>query len=508
MERQLHHRYDSPAGWHRTVLCLTWGILILSGGCDLIPRSRPPIPPVGVLQYDVDYLRGLPLPGSKPADGNSLHLENSPGITVTFVPLDAWPENALAPVESQTQTITVLPANSAVAPVAGLLRRARIGVVQSETQILGHAPVHEPPALLSRQVLQGILPEGVAASFRILERPDADTGALRKLEIQVRRGPGRAQETKEPAAAGISLAVSLIATGQWREAALPEADSTANAAKEQQSSVSAASALLTTETIQLTPRDLQEQDRLAVVLPSPLAVEGIVAFAALIEVKPPPRSGTDEAATYAALQKECQDRLRTAAAAGGEPAELQPGAGRRGIEDAIPLLSSPTHGRRALLYLAHETGSPLIEDIALSATDVVIDRLAQAITQEWDSGPAVDANASGWRLQKTAYQLLVELMSADQSWPELEAIAIRYTGEVGRHPAVLKEMVSEAAGAADLEQRLLLENFIYLEDISPAARTRAFEWLTAKGRAPAGFDPLAPLKERRTVLNRALQEQQ
>jgi len=46
------------------------------------------------------------------------------------------------------------------------------------------------------------------------------------------------------------------------------------------------------------------------------------------------------------------------------------------------------------------------------------------------------------------------------------------------------------------------ENFIYLEDISPAARTHAFEWLLSKGEAPDGYDPLAPLKERRAVLNR------
>ena len=150
----------------------------------------------------------------------------------------------------------------------------------------------------------------------------------------------------------------------------------------------------------------------------------------------------------------------------------------------------------------------MIEDVTLSAGGAVIDRLAYAITNECGSGPGLDPNTLGWRLEKTAYLLLVELISSDQMWPELEAIVIRYTGEVGRHPPVLKEMVSEAAGIADLEERLLQENFIYLEDISPSARTRAFEWLAAKGRAPEGYDPLASLSERRSVLNRILQEQQ
>jgi hypothetical protein len=69
-------------------------------------------------------------------------------------------------------------------------------------------------------------------------------------------------------------------------------------------------------------------------------------------------------------------------------------------------------------------------------------------------------------------------------------------------------MVSDANSVADLNQRLLQENAIYLEDISPAARTRAFEWLTTKGQAPKGYDPLATLKERRAVLNRFQQGQQ
>ncbi len=457
-----------------------------------------------MLQYDVSYSWGSPLPGNKPADSNSLRLEDSLGVTVTFAPMNRWFENTLDPVESQTRMITILPTSSAVTAVAGLLRKARVGVVQSETQILEHATTRGPAVPLSREMLHGVLPDGVGTSFRILKRPVVDAGAIRKLDIQVRRG----QEGKELPPTGVSLEISLVATGELKETVLPDADSDASSGKGQKQSVPAAPGMLTTETIVLKPWDLQEQDRLAVILPSPFDIEGIAAIVALIEVTPSPQKGTGKAVTYAALLKECQDYLRAAAEGSGEQGGPQFDAGRRGIEDAIRLVQSPTHGRRALLYLAREAAAPLIEDITLSTTDIVIDRLAYAIANECGSGPPFEPNALGWRLQKTAYQLLVELMSADQTWPELEAIAIRYTGEVGRHPPVLKEMVSEAANIADLEQRLLQENFIYLEDISPAARTRAFEWLAAKGRAPEGYDPLASLKERRSVLNRALQEQQ
>lgn len=487
---------------YRITLYLACGAALLFAACQTGTRTPSSRLAVSALQYDVSYSADSPPTGGKLADGNSPDMGDSVAITVTFVPMSAWPENTLEPVESQTRMITVLPASSAVTAVAGLLRKARAGVIQSEAQIPKHGTVGHPAALVPEETLHGVLPKGVGASFRILARSDADASAIPKLEIQVRRG----LTTGEPPRTGISLEVSLAATGQRQTAAGPEADGAANAGKKLSASV--ASGMPVTETILLKPLDLQEQDRLAVLLPSPFDVAGIAAFMALIEVKPPPQKGTSEAATYAALLKECQDDLRAEAEDGGGQGGPRFDAGRPGIEDAIRLVQSLTHRRQALLYLAREAGAPLVEDITLSSTDVVIDRLAYAVTNECESGPAIEPNTLGWRLQKTAYLLLADLTSADQAWPELEAIAIRYGGEVGRHPAVLKEMVSQAANGADLEQRLLLENSIYLEDISPAARSRAFEWLTARGRAPQGYDPLASLKERRSVLNRVQKEPQ
>ncbi len=501
MERQLNYPFDGRTGWYRVALCLACGATVLSHGCHIGRTSRATASPVSMLKYDVSYSIGSPSFGDKPVDGNSLRLEDSLSIAVTFVPMSRWPEDTLDPVESQTRMITVLPTSSAVTAVAGLLRGAKVGVVQDEAQILEQTTVRDRTSRLPGQTLRGVLPNGICASFCILKRPMAD--AVRKLEIQMRRAPSREEQGKGLSPAGVPVEISLVATGELREAALPEADSDASSGKEQRQPAPATPDMLTTETILLKPYDLQEQTRLAILLPSPFGLEKIVAFAALIEVKPLSQNGTDEAA----LLKECQEYLRSAEGS-DERAGPQADAGRRGIEDAIRLVQSPTHGRRALLYLAQEAGAPLIEDITLAATDVVVDRLAYAVANECASGPPFDPNALGWRLQKAAYQVLVELLSTDQMWPGLEAIAVRYAGEVGRHPPVLKEMVSEAAGIADLEQRLLQENLIYLEDISPAARARAFEWLAAKGHAPEGYDPLASLKERRSVLNRVPQEQQ
>ncbi len=486
---------------------MSW-MIVLSAGCH--PGLKTPSTPLpgSELQYGVSYFQG-----SSGADVNSLRIEDSRGLTVTVVALSQWHENTLKPVASQTRMITVLPASTAVAAVPRLMREARVGIIPSRTQFWGQIAVRGSEAPLPMERLRGILPNGVGAVFRIAERPTSDSSAIRMLEIQMRRRS--ATDGPEPNVPAIrqrriSLEVSFVATGHLKPAAGgPEAD---DSGKTQGSSTPDWSAAggLTTETIVLTPQDMQEQDRLAVVLPSPFEVAGLVGFAVLIEVESPPPEGTAEAAAYAALWKQCQDKLLVAPGADDEDNGPPFDAGRRGIEDALRLLPSPTHRQRALLYLAQETAAPLLEDVTLSATDIVVDHLAHAVTNECTSGPTFETAALAWRLERTAYRLLVKLLSADQSatgGPDLEAIVVRHAGEVGRHPSVLQEMVSEATSIEDLEQRLLLENFIYLEDISPAARTRAFEWLAARGRAPEGYDPLASLKERRSVLNRVLQEQ-
>jgi hypothetical protein len=65
-------------------------------------------------------------------------------------------------------------------------------------------------------------------------------------------------------------------------------------------------------------------------------------------------------------------------------------------------------------------------------------------------------------------------------------------------------MLRAANSRASLDARLVSENLIYLEDSSPSARVRANDWLAARGRAPAGFDPLGPPRQRREALERAL----
>ncbi len=467
MEPQLSSQHVHRVSRCRCILHLASGLLLLSAACRTNPEPRPVLAAIAALQHTMSYSADVEAPG----------LEDAPLITATFAALSRWPQSStLASVESRAQLITVVPARTVVTPVAGLLRNARVGITQDETLFLSQAPGH-PTGRPFVKELSGVLPHGVCASFRVRQKEDGALEAAPQIEVQIRRGA-------EPNAA---WAVSLIMTAAPQD--VPAAH------------------LLTTETIQLTPLHLEEQDRLAMILPSPFGVEELKAFGVVIEMGPPPQRGTAAADRYARLVKECQDDL--SAQAGGRAAPQAPNfeAGRRGLDEAIRLLQSPTYMRQALLYLAQEMRMPLTEDIALSAADRIVFRLARADSNECapDAGREVEVLRA--RLEKAAYRLLAEAIAADPAPLELEAIAIRHAGEVGRHPSVLKEIVATAADPADLEQCLVQENLIYLEDISPAARTRAFEWLTAGRRAPAGYDPLAPSQERRRALNRALSPQ-
>lgn len=505
MEREFRRRGRNQTLVLRAILSMAGGTMVLLAACRLGPKGDPGLPAGYALQYNVGYSKASAPFGEGPVDSGSLHLEDPLAISVTFVAMPKRSEGVLAPVASQTQMITVLPASTAVVPVAGLLRSARVGIVEDAAPFLKRIAGEKTGVPVILEKLRGILPYGVETSFQILERPVLDSGPIRKLGIQVRRQRLQEPQSGERPGTTAVLEISLVATGHPPSEPSSDEDSRIDSGGEPGPLMPVAPEVWVTETISLTPQALPGQDRLAMVLPSPFDVEGIVAFAALIEVRSPPPEGTDGSAAHAVLLQQCQDAL-LAAANGAEDGQ-RPGVGRRGLEDAIRLLPSPTHKRRALLHLGRETGSLLIEDLALSASDVVLDRLAYAIANEHLAPLSVEADGLGWRLEKTAYQLLTEPASSDLTSPDLEAILIRHTGEVGRHPSVLREVVSEVTSMADLRQRLLLENSIYLEDISPAARARAFDWLAVQGQAPQGYDPLASLAERRRVLNQVLQEQ-
>ncbi len=494
-------------GFNRRAKGLAFVLLLLAGlfsACTMGPRRAGTTSSLPALKYELSYSAGSPRSAFTPVETSALRAEDSLAITVTLLVGRQLPADSLIAAELQTSMITVFPAAKVVAPVARLTKGARIGSIDDAEQFIVRLTDREPDGAVLLQRFHGVLPPDVTAHFRFVQSDPTDSQLPEGIEIQVCRLSKATGGLKDKSLAVPSLEIALVASGRIRQkTVLGDENSKTEGVGETNEDVDRQSEdVQVTETILLEPRPFQERDQFAIILPSPFDTKEAVSFAIAIDVRLPPAEDRAAAAMHTWSFNECMKQLTGAnipdRIAGAEPSD----ADWPGLENAIQALQSSLNQRRALLYLAERTGASLVEDIALSGTDMVVGRLSQALTNEYSSGSMTGGASLEWTLERTAYGLLATLLSSDQATPELEAILVRHTGQVGRNVSTLQELTANAAGIDEFQKLLVRENFIYLEDISPAARTRAFEWLAARGRAPEGYHPLAPVKERRAVLNR------
>jgi hypothetical protein len=174
---------------------------------------------------------------------------------------------------------------------------------------------------------------------------------------------------------------------------------------------------------------------------------------------------------------------------------------RREIADLLADLDDADERRARLVFLAGICGSPLALDVALIAGDTDLLEFADAVRAALPE--ARDRAASAWPVERAAWMLLGRKASEGTIAPELAGVLARQGGEAARFPGAIEDLVRGIADVDGLERQLVEENRILLEDASPSARSRAYDWLAARGEAPAGFDPFAPLAERRAALRRA-----
>lgn len=257
------------------------------------------------------------------------------------------------------------------------------------------------------------------------------------------------------------------------------------------------------ETASLDPLDLAKPRQLLLGLSSQMENSEVKGLAILVEFKPPQ---SDE--QFAASVKQSQDQLaKSAELAKSFPTTAAVGsATATGYQSSLDALNDATRRRAALIYLSGETHASLCEDLSLVAQDTLIEKLAAKIKETLPKDAVQQRDLLGWALDRATLLLLAELSSDTKVKlaPELMAVLTRHTGEAGRHDSSLAPVVKNLQSRADLDNRLIAENLIYLEDNSPAARVRAYDFLQSKGKAPAGFDPLGSPRERRAALEKAL----
>jgi hypothetical protein len=157
-----------------------------------------------------------------------------------------------------------------------------------------------------------------------------------------------------------------------------------------------------------------------------------------------------------------------------------------------------------MVYLAGESGTELFGDVALVAPEEALAELAGRLRERLgDPPPAMQAAQLGWQLDVVTLEHLAALQASEKMVPELNGVLARFAGEAARNAGSLEEL-TRVRGREQLRARLISENFTYLEDASPSARVRAYEWLRSRGRAPAKYDPLGPAKERAAAIDAAM----
>ena len=170
------------------------------------------------------------------------------------------------------------------------------------------------------------------------------------------------------------------------------------------------------------------------------------------------------------------------------------------LRRALDALAAGGDPRSALIYLAAATNAHIAGDVALVADATLLGKMRDAVKDT----PATSPEVVSWALDRTTLLTLADAGSKAPLPPEMVAALAVYTGEVGRHPDTLAEITNAVGSAADLQSRLVGENFIALEDNAASARVRAFDWLKAQNKAPADYDPLGPVRARRAAINKAI----
>jgi hypothetical protein len=470
----------------RSVAAVSVLALLAVAGCQ---ARRPVELPLPAADSSVVHFVGTPLSGptSRPAGTSepSFGPGDLVGVQVRMIALEHMPADVLEPLSARARLITAAVGNLPVLPTAKLTLQARYGqfsLVPADLAVF-------PPATVGRvrtlAKLRGVLPAGVTASFRLTDKlavsdPLAPRPLRRNLCVDLYR-------PADSAVMQVALSVEDVAPG----ADVQDANArTQRQASRQGRQRPTAHPGLQHETALVDP---PEGCCLVLIIPFAFPQSQISAVALVIETT------SEVGDEYAPAIKACQDDLANPAAI--PPAVVQSfdwtlpaiAAARSGLEN-------PLNRRASLVFLGDQTGAQVLPDLALVADEAV---LAGLVARLGDLSTTTDRQALGWRLDLAALEVLRDMQAAARFPRELAAVLLSHTGQAGRNASSMAEILNGLSDREELQRRLVAENTQYLEDSSPAARIRAYDWLSARQKAPPGYDPLAPSRQRRDALEKA-----
>ena len=487
---------------------LLLALVTVGAGCQQA-AAPPAMPATPLVVAGRTHYMGTPLSGPMAeAAPAGMTAGNAWAVEVTMVSLDRMPVSG----DSLAQDAAFLIATrgtSVVLPSSRLTRGAR------------YAPPDQPAALAEfrgagQELLPktaGAVPVGATASFKVAEAvPQEDRATNRPwrrgVEVDVFRpalslakGPATAPALSAPVTLEVALVVDDFAQPDRvdRSAETPAAVAAPSPQRELAIvDIKPHASTGSTGSPQAGSGQWPIPQTFAFAVPFRFTGSSGQAVAAIITVGPP---SSDKSHVDAFNDCENDLALSFARAASGPAGATAAGEEGAALQVALDALKQPWRRRSAFIYLAGLTGADLCGDASLVADDVTIDRVAGKVLKG-TPGDHPDPAAIGWLLDQTWFLDMGELLGNARLSPELSAVLATHAGEAGRHQSSIEEVGKAAHIHADYESLLQQENMIFLEDSSPSARARAFDWLQARGKAPAGYDPLGGDKDRRTALER------
>jgi hypothetical protein len=176
------------------------------------------------------------------------------------------------------------------------------------------------------------------------------------------------------------------------------------------------------------------------------------------------------------------------------------------LATALAPSGGPSDVRNALLAVSAEVRGEVSSEAALLLEDNALTASSAHIAEALAAAPAeADTSYLGWVVDRALLAGLAKLASGGEFPPAVAAMLSARFGEAGRDPGSLGELAAASGSRADFETRVRAENLILLDDASPAARVRAFEWLSSRNDAPQGYNPLGSSAGRRAAIDAHLQ---
>jgi hypothetical protein len=428
-------------------------------------RSGPPELEPPPLELRIERYLGTPLTGARrvaDAEDVEFDLATTPNVRVEVHWFESQPPHDMQPIGAELERIVDLRNASSLLPAYGLASAAWCDREDAEATLDGLLAAQ--PRNLSLGRFEAGLPLRTTFALRTVAKASGDLGA-REFATQVSHLAGTADDASP-------IRVSFVLAGKFEAAGRDE--------PEERREV-----LMLREAPQVGGRPL-------LMLFAPRDLDGGGAYAILVALDPPlaPDATEEEVAARLADLDRARAEIDVAAAREDPAAIPDP------LAQVAALREELRRGAVARLAIVH--GAAFCRDFALAANDASIDGFVERLAKERAvASPTPDF---GLALETAALRFVAERMSSSDFEPSLAAVVLEHAGAAGRFAAALEDAATGAATLRDVETRLVEHNVQFLADRSPSARTRAFEWLARRGLAPAGYDPMAALAERRKAL--------